>query len=138
MRIGTQLSERQKAWLLLVGVVLFAAFVFIYNSKTMHFLPRCPFYWATGFYCPGCGTTRGLHRLLHGDISGALHANILMIITVPYILYSIAGYLLLNIAGKKLPTVVLKPIIIQLLAAFVIVFWVVRNIQVYPFTLLVP
>ncbi len=138
MRIGTQLSERQKAWLLLVGVMFFAAFVFIYNSKTMHFLPRCPFYWTTGLYCPGCGTTRGLHRLLHGDITGALHANILMIITVPYILYSFVGYLLRNIAGKKLPVIVLKPIIVQLLAAFVIVFWVVRNIPVYPFTMLVP
>jgi hypothetical protein len=138
MRIGARLSERQKAWLLLTGVILFAAFLFFYNSKTMHFVPRCPFYWATGFYCPGCGTTRGLHRLLHGDITGALHANIVMIVTVPYILYSFISYLSLNILAKKLPPIILKPIIVQLLAAFVIVFWVVRNIPVYPFTLLVP
>ncbi|MBK9249805.1 MAG: DUF2752 domain-containing protein [Ignavibacteria bacterium] len=138
MRIGRRLSERQKAWILLIGVVFFAAFLFIYNSKTMHFLPRCPFFWATGYYCPGCGTTRGLHRLLHGDFIGALHANILMIVTVPYILYSFISYLFLNILSKNLPPIIFKPIVVQLLAAFTIVFWLVRNIPVYPFTLLIP
>ncbi len=138
MKFLSHLSERQKAWGLLAGVVFFAVFIFWYNSTTMHFLPRCPFNWATGYYCPGCGTTRGLHRLLHGDITGALRANILMIVTVPYVVYSFIRYLSQNILAKQLPAIILKPVIVQLLAAFVIVFWVVRNIPVYPFTLLVP
>jgi hypothetical protein len=138
MKILTRLSERQKAWLLLGGVVFFAAFLFLYNSKTMHFLPRCPFNWATGYYCPGCGTTRGLHRLLHGDLLGALHANMLMIITVPYLLHRLIAYLVLHLLGKKLPSIILPPIWVKLLAGFTIVFWLVRNIPVYPFTLLVP
>jgi len=138
MKILSHLSERQKAWLLLVGAVFFAVFIFWYNSATMHFLPRCPFNWATGYYCPGCGTTRGLHRLLHGDIAGALRANVLMIVTVPYVVYSIVRYLSQNILSHQLPAIILKPIIVQLLAALVIVFWIVRNIPVYPCTLLVP
>ncbi|MFN8360044.1 MAG: DUF2752 domain-containing protein [Candidatus Kapaibacterium sp.] len=138
MKILGQLSERQKAWVLLVGVVFFAVFLFLYNSKTMHILPRCPFNWATGYYCPGCGTTRGLHRLLHGDIAGALRANVLMIVTVPYVVYSIVRYLSLSLLGTQLPAIILKPIVVQLLAVLVIVFWVVRNIPVYPCTLLVP
>lgn len=138
MKIVPRLSKRQKALLLLGGMIFFAAFLFFYNSQTMHFVPRCPFNWATGYYCPGCGTTRGLHRLLHGDLLGALHANVLMVITVPYLLHQFLAYLALNLLGKRLPSIILPPFWVQLLAGFTIVFWIVRNIPVYPFTLLVP
>lgn len=104
----------------------------------MHFVPRCPFFWATGFYCPGCGTTRGLHRLLHGDIIGALHANVLMIITVPYVLHRFLDYLAVKILGIKLPEITLSPVWVKILACFAIVFWIVRNIPVYPFNQLIP
>lgn len=32
----------------------------------------CPFLQATGIPCPGCGLTRGIHLLLHGNIQDAL------------------------------------------------------------------
>jgi len=57
---------------------------------------------------------------------------------VPYVVYSIVRYLSQNILSHQLPAIILKPIIVQLLAALVIVFWIVRNIPVYPCTLLVP
>lgn len=31
----------------------------------------CPFRRCTGGYCPGCGATRGAHRLLRGDLAGS-------------------------------------------------------------------
>jgi hypothetical protein len=33
--------------------------------------PRCLLKVATGIDCPGCGGTRALHALLHGDVAGA-------------------------------------------------------------------
>lgn len=39
-------------------------------------LPRCPFYSLTGYYCPGCGNTRSVIHLLHGDLIGSLRYNI--------------------------------------------------------------
>ncbi|MBI3260293.1 MAG: DUF2752 domain-containing protein [Ignavibacteriae bacterium] len=138
MKILARFTERQKAWLLLGGVLLFAVFLFLYNSKTMHFVPRCPFFWATGLYCPGCGTTRGFHRLLHGDIIGALHANILMTITVPYILHRFLSYLSVHLLGKKIPEIMLPPLWVKILVGFTLVFWVVRNIPIYPFNQLIP
>ncbi len=44
-----------------------------------HPFPPCVFHAATGLYCPGCGITRGLHALVHGDVPGALAMNPLLI-----------------------------------------------------------
>jgi hypothetical protein len=37
--------------------------------------PGCPFHALTGVPCPGCGTTRALVALAHGDFAGALAFN---------------------------------------------------------------
>ncbi|WP_234019921.1 DUF2752 domain-containing protein [Streptomyces sp. CNH099] len=44
-----------------------------------HWLPRCPFNWATGLDCPACGATRMAYDLLHGDLGAAFHDNALML-----------------------------------------------------------
>jgi hypothetical protein len=36
-----------------------------------------------GVECPGCGMTRALAYLLHGDLPGALHSNPLALIVLP-------------------------------------------------------
>lgn len=43
----------------------------------------CTFRQVTGWFCPGCGGTRGLHYLLRGDILLALQHNILFLLLVP-------------------------------------------------------
>lgn len=35
----------------------------------------CVFYETTGYYCMGCGGTRSMMALLHGDIARAFHNN---------------------------------------------------------------
>jgi hypothetical protein len=40
--------------------------------------PPCPSRLALGLPCPGCGTLRGTHRLLHGDLWGALQMQPLL------------------------------------------------------------
>ncbi|MCO5304293.1 MAG: DUF2752 domain-containing protein [Phycicoccus sp.] len=37
--------------------------------------PLCPIFAVTGLYCPGCGTLRATHALLHGDVGTAFHDN---------------------------------------------------------------
>ena len=41
--------------------------VFFVDPAMQSFLPPCLFHAFTGLYCPGCGATRALHRLVHGD-----------------------------------------------------------------------
>lgn len=41
--------------------------------------PACMFYTATGWHCPGCGLTRCLHALAHGDLAQAFSMNPLLL-----------------------------------------------------------
>lgn len=48
-------------------------------------LPACPVYSLTGFYCPGCGSTRCLHALVHFDLVAALAMNPLLVVALPLV-----------------------------------------------------
>jgi len=90
--------------------------------------PTCPFLWATGYYCPGCGSLRAAHDLLHGDLAGALHRNPLAVILLPTVL---AAWVFwgLRLAGRTTwsPTNI-RPGWIWGLFAVVMLYWVARNI----------
>lgn len=43
----------------------------------------CPFWLATGRYCPGCGVSRMCLRLLRLDLAGAFRANPLLLLASP-------------------------------------------------------
>ncbi|WP_233198582.1 MULTISPECIES: DUF2752 domain-containing protein [Luteimonas] len=42
--------------------------------------PPCMFYTVTGWHCPGCGLTRCLHALAHGDVPQAFAMNPLLLV----------------------------------------------------------
>src|SRR5258706_11438159 len=69
-----------------LGAFLAAGAVILYrfDPATVHFYPRCVFHSLTGLQCPGCGTTRALHHLLHGDVAGAFHLNPMLFAVVPF------------------------------------------------------
>jgi hypothetical protein len=43
----------------------------------------CPFYVATGAFCPGCGGLRAVNDLTHGDVAAAASSNLLVVAAVP-------------------------------------------------------
>ena len=45
--------------------------------------PRCPFLMLTGLYCPGCGSQRAFHALLHGQVGRAAGLNLLAVLCGP-------------------------------------------------------
>ena len=65
------------AALVLVGVL------FRYNPEEIPFFPRCPVFMLTGLKCPGCGTARALHSLLHGDLVQAMAFNPILVLAFP-------------------------------------------------------
>ena len=52
-----------------------AVVLYCFNPMAYHFYPVCQFHRLTGLNCPGCGATRALYALLHGDITTALRDN---------------------------------------------------------------
>lgn len=78
------------------AAVLVAALGVVYNFSPgrYSFYPRCPFYTATRLLCPGCGSTRALYELLHGDWTGALHLNAMFTLLAPVFLawFLFCGY----------------------------------------------
>ncbi|SDP44823.1 Protein of unknown function [Pedococcus dokdonensis] len=89
--------------------------------------PTCPFLALSGYYCPGCGTLRGLHDLAHGDLAGALARNPLMVLAaggllVAFVLWSRRLWL-----GRPRTRVAPAALLYGLLA-LVLAFWVLRNV----------
>src|SRR6266513_4699752 len=68
----------------LAATVLFVI-LFFFSPSQYPFYPRCPLHAMTGLHCPGCGSLRAVHSLLHGDIGAALHFNALLILSLPFL-----------------------------------------------------
>ncbi len=49
-------------------------------------LPPCPFYALTGLFCPGCGTTRMLYYLVHGEVWASFRQNPLAFVALPFVI----------------------------------------------------
>ena len=58
----------------LVGVSGVMALFFLAPTKYA-FFPKCAFHMATGYSCPGCGSSRALYQLTHGNVLEALRLN---------------------------------------------------------------
>lgn len=123
-----------------LGLALLPCLALVYarNPEEPGFFPPCPFFTLTGLHCPGCGTLRGLHQLLNGNMVAALGYNPYSMIAMPFIAYAFLGAVLWSAWGKRLPTVFVHPALIWGLLAAVLAFWILRNVPVFPFTVLAP
>lgn len=79
---------------------LFSLYVFRYIT-----LPSCYLYELTGIYCPGCGCTRAVYALIHGDVILSLKQNPLVIVSLA-VLFVLYIELVFRAFGKKLRTFV--------------------------------
>lgn len=68
-----------------------AALLYRFPPQEYSFYPRCPFYAVTGHLCPGCGATRAIAELLHGDVAAALHFNAAVTLLMPVLLWYFAS-----------------------------------------------
>ena len=100
----------------------------------------CTTYKLTSLYCPGCGDTRALHALVHGQIIQAFDYNFLF----PFVVLALAWYFLVGLTTLLFRRRVMWipqsfPMwgVITVLAVIVL-FTVLRNIPQWPFTILAP
>lgn len=56
----------------------------MYDPADFQLFPKCPFLYFTGYQCPGCGSQRAVHALLHLNFKEAFDYNALLTILIPY------------------------------------------------------
>lgn len=100
------------------------------------FFPPCPFLVLTGHYCPGCGITRMLHALAHGDVARAIDMNAMVVAMLPALALLAAN----ELAPRRILTPALaRPLYnAKLWLAVVVAFGVLRNLPWAPFRQLAP
>jgi hypothetical protein len=79
-------SGKISVFLTMAALITGAAIVFFYSPENYPYIP-CIFHKVTGLHCPGCGSTRAIYNLLHGNIAQAAKNNLLLFIWGPYVLY---------------------------------------------------
>ena len=99
----------------------------------------CVFYQLTGLYCPGCGAGRALSSLIHGDILAALHYNAFFLLVFPFIVYYLVKqYIHFVFQKDPLPFFRIRLSVYNSVMLLIILFWILRNIPVFPFSWLAP
>lgn len=109
--------------------------VWYFDPSTVRFFPVCPLHALTGLSCPGCGLTRGFHALFHGDILTALQFNLLLPVYVLIGAYLAVSLSLVTVRGRGLAFQPFTPRTVQIFLFALLIFGVLRNLPVYPFTI---
>ena len=110
-----------------VAVLVCAALLYCIDPAKGGVFPPCPFHAATGYYCPGCGSLRAVHRLLHGNLAAAFRMNPLLVASLP-----VLGLLWIFPNWQR------KRWVPWFALALVVGYGILRNLPVWPFTLLAP
>lgn len=130
-----EISKRSDLkWVVLAGIGGAVALVVLYLfAPTQYpFYPRCVFHAVTGLSCPGCGSLRALHNLLHGEIGTALRLNPLFIVLLPVVGGAVLSYFYRVATGRELFSVLKRPLWIWLLLGVIVIFTIVRNLPFGP------
>ncbi len=123
------ISRGYRVLLILSVLALLIVLYYLIDPMGQKWFPKCPFYGITGYKCPGCGSQRAVHQLLHFNFTGALQENALLIISLPYILLAF----LFDYAGFKTRWPKARKVLfgfnaIVIVLLIVIGWWIMRNL----------
>lgn len=111
----------------LAPLALLALLLWRFPPQQYPFYPQCPIFQYLHLQCPGCGTTRALAALLHGNVAAALRLNALTTLSLPFAL-GIATRSYWRFVRRRTPCIAAIPQM-SLYAAIAVcaVFTVMRN-----------
>ncbi len=110
-----------------VLVIIFLSLYFLFNPSTSIFFPKCPFYIMTGLFCPGCGSQRAIHDMMHLNIFEAINHNALMFFAFTF------GIGLYLYSKKKFYDLIYHPKSPLIIFGIIFLFGVLRNLDKFHF-----
>lgn len=119
--------NRHRGWIIIGLLVLAAVIYTLIDPGKEVWMPKCAFRYLTGLDCPGCGSQRMLHSLLHGDLRGAWHANALLLCSLPLLLFMLWADTQ-RLKRPKLYARIFSPAMIVVCAAAMSLWTIWRNI----------
>lgn len=132
-RAGIAIAALAALSLAVMGVWLLRTFD---PNAAVNPFPACMFKALTGLYCAGCGATRALHALVHGDVRAAFSMNPLLMLTLP-VLPLLAAWSL-GWRPARLQPIMRRLLAPKLWLVLLVGFWVLRNLPWPPFSWLAP
>lgn len=115
----------------LTGMAFATAILFRFPPERYSFYPQCPFHQLLDLQCPGCGATRALAALLHGDLAAAIHFNALATALFPlaagYVIFAYTKYL----KREPIHPHALPPATVYAALGVTLVFGVIRNLPLF-------
>ena len=131
-------ASRISAAAIIVAALTGAGAVGYFNPSNVKFFPVCPLYAMTGLACPGCGLTRAFHAFFHGDLFAALDFNALFPFFAFILGYFFVSLVLVAIRGRGLSFEIFKPKFLYGFLVLSFAFAILRNLPIYPFSVLYP
>jgi hypothetical protein len=132
-KIPTAPSLKFFAGAVLAFAILCAlAVVFFFNPSANGFYPVCQFHRLTGLNCPGCGATRALYALLHGNFLIAMKNNALFVFSLAALAVWSACFAFRKMQNPN-ATLNLPPGVLWTFLAVAIVFTILRNLPAFSF-----
>ena len=108
-------------------VLLLVSLYYFFNPTVSNFFPKCPFHTITGLYCPGCGSQRAIHDLMHLNIFEAINHNALMFFAFTF------GIGLYLYSKKKFYDLIYHPKSPLIIFGIIFLFGVLRNLDRFHF-----
>ena len=133
--------SKLKLSIIIIGVLTFLGMLALYifwNPTETNIFPKCPVYGVTGIYCPGCGSQRAAHQILNGNIIEGLRHNYLIGLLGLVLSYQVFMFIMNNLLQKGIVNLLHKSKVTLGILVIVILFWILRNINLFPFTELAP
>lgn len=101
--------------------------------------PACQFRAITSLWCPGCGLTRGFHKLFTGDIVAAMQLNVFAPLLLVVGVAAWWSWLRASFGRPPVPWPRWSRLAVSaVLPALLVVYGIVRNVPVAPFSSLAP
>lgn len=121
----------------LISILFFLIFVclfYTYIAYKFNIYIPCVFKKITGFYCPGCGITRCIMSILHGQFYQAFRYNPLIFLYLPFLFLYFFYNIYIYIFNQKNRIIDKVPRQVWYIFLFItILYGILRNIDSFSF-----